>query len=201
MTARAPTIGSSATLEDLFAIPEEERRHELIEGAITEKGAATGEHGGAQFTLSAWIGPFRRRPGGRWPGGWWFVTEVEIFFDAKNTLRPDVTGWRRERVPEQPRGTPVRIRPDWVCEVLSTNRRNDLVKKKRVYHRHQVPHYWIIDPAEETLTVNRWTPDGYIEILAAERGEEVRAEPFDAIPLKVGFLFGDEEEDAPAQET
>jgi Uma2 family endonuclease len=202
MTARAPKLVPPATLQDLLAIPEEERRHELIEGAIVEKGAATGEHGGAQRTLSAFIDPFSRRPGGRWPGGWWFVTEVEIFFDPANTLRPDVTGWRRERVSERPRGTPIPIRPDWVCEILSTNRRNDLVKKKRVYHRYQVPHYWIIDPTEETLSVYRWASDGYIEILAAERGERVRAEPFDAIPLAVGILFGDEEDDdEPAGET
>ena len=29
----------------------------------------------------------------------------------------------------------------------------------------------------------------------------MRAEPFDVIPLEVGTLFGDEEEDAPPQET
>lgn len=38
---------------------------------------------------------------------------------------------------------------------------------------------------------------GYIEILAAERGELVRAEPFDATPLQVGVLFGDDEEEEP----
>jgi Uma2 family endonuclease len=85
------------------------------------------------------------------------------------------------------------VRPDWVCEILSTNKSNDVIRKKRVYHRHQVPHYWIIDPAKETLAVYRWTADGYVEILAAERGETVRAEPFDAIPLQVGVLFGDDE--------
>jgi Uma2 family endonuclease len=80
-----------------------------------------------------------------------------------------------------------------VCEILSTKRRNDLVRKKRVYHRHQVPHYWILDPDEGTLMVYRWAADGYLEILIAERGEEVHPEPFEAIPLLVGALFGDEE--------
>jgi hypothetical protein len=41
---------------------------------------------------------------------------------------------------------------------------------------------------------------GYIEVLTGERGERVRAEPFEAIPLVVGVLFGDDEEE-PAQET
>ena len=171
------------------------RRHELIEGSIADKGAASAEHGDAQFTLSGWMRPFRRRPGGRHPGGWWFATEVEIFFDPKNTFRPDIAGWRRERLPERPKGTPIEVRPDWVCEILSTNRRNDLVRKKRVYHRHEVPHYWIVDPAEETLSVHRWAPEGYLEVLIAERGERVNAEPFGAIPLQVGILFGDEEVD------
>jgi Uma2 family endonuclease len=194
MTARAPLV-APATLDDLLAIPAENRRHELIEGALVDKGAATGEHGHAQFKLSSILGPYSRRPGGRWPGGWWFGTEVDVYFDPANTFRPDVAGWRRDRVPELPQGVPVKVRPDWVCEILSTNRSHDLIKKKRVYHRFGVPHYWIIDPAEETLLVNRWTPEGYLDILSAERGERVRAEPFDAISLQVGIFFGDDDDE------
>jgi Uma2 family endonuclease len=174
-----------ATVEDLFAIPEEDRRHELIEGVIELKGAASGRHGAAQHKLSAHVNPFDRR------GGWWFGTEVDIYFDALNTFRPDVVGWRRDRVAQQPLDALVHVRPDWVCEILSTNRRNDLVRKKRVYHRHQVPHYWILDPDEATLTVYRWTVDAYLELLIAESGEVVHPEPFEALPLQVAALFGD----------
>jgi Uma2 family endonuclease len=126
-----------ATIEDLYAIPEEIRRHELVDGEIIEKGAATGEHGATQASLVVALGSrFGRRPGGRWPGGWWFATEVE-----------------------------------------------------------KVPHYWILDPTEETLAVHRWSADGYVEVLAAQRGERVRAEPFDAVELEVGAFFGDDEVD------
>ena len=201
MTARAPKAAGFATLKDLLEIPEAERRHELIDGSIVEKGAATGEHGAAQRKLSAYVDPYDQRPGGRRPGGWWFATEVDVYFDPANTLRPDVVGWRRDHVPERPRGIPIMVRPDWICKILSTNKRNDLIKKKRVYHRHQVPYYWIIDPERETLTVYRWGQDGYVELLVAERGEEVRAAPFDATPLQVGVLFGDDEADEPVQES
>ncbi|WP_437962591.1 Uma2 family endonuclease (plasmid) [Sorangium sp. So ce119] len=200
MTASGPKAARPATLEDLLAIPEEERRHELIDGSIVEKGAATGEHGAVQRKLSAYVDPYDQRPGGRRPGGWWFATEVDVHFDAANTVRPDVVGWRRHRVQERPRGIPIMVRPDWICEVLSTNKRNDLIKKKRVYHRHQVPHTWILDPEEETLSVYRWAQEGYVEILAAERGEQVRAEPFETTPLQVGVLFGDDEDDEPVRE-
>jgi len=181
-------------LDDLLAIPEDERRHELIDGSIEPKGAASGRHGAAQRKLSGYVDPFDRRPGGKNPGGWWFATEVDIYFDPANTFRPDVVGWRRDRVARQPEETLIEVRPDWICEILSTNRRNDLIKKKRVYHRHKVPHYWILDPDETTLTVYRYTTDAYLEILIAERGEAVHPEPFDALLLRVGALFGDDDE-------
>ncbi len=188
----------TATLADLLALPEEDRRrHELIGGELVERGAATGRHGGAQGRTFRVLGPFDRRGGGPpdSPGGWIFATEADIYFDDANTLRPDVAGWRRERLPALPDEFPIRVLPDWTCEVLSTNKRNDLVRKKRVYHQHQVPHYWILDPATDTMLVYRWSLEGYIEVLAAERADRVRAEPFAALELAVGVLFGDD--DAP----
>jgi Uma2 family endonuclease len=62
----------------------------------------------------------------------------------------------------------------------------------RLYHRAAIPHYWIVDPRDATMTVMRWSEDGYITLLRAERGETVRAEPFDAIEFAVGVLFGDD---------
>lgn len=75
---------------------------------------------------------YGRRPGGRWPGGWWFATEVEIQFTERDLFRPDTSGWRRERLGALPGETPIVVLPDWVCEILSpSNTRHDLVKKFR----------------------------------------------------------------------
>ena len=185
-------------MADLLAIPAEARDHEGIDGELVRKEAATVRHGGAQLWLGHFRSRYHRRPGGRWPGGWWFASEVEVLFEESQVFKPDVAGWRRERMPERPREVPVTVKPDWVCEILSkTNKRNDLIKKKRVYHRHEVPHYWIIDPFEETLSVHRWHADGYLEVLSADRTERVRAEPFTDLELQVGVLFGDDEDDEP----
>jgi Uma2 family endonuclease len=194
MTAAAKKL--RCTPDDLLAIPESERRHELIDGELIEKANPSGEHGSAQAHIAIELGgPFDRRPGADRPGGWWFATEVEIALPSGDIVRPDVVGWRRDRVAERPSGTPVAIVPDWVCEILSTNRGRDLIRKKRVYHRAKIRHYWIVDPAEWTLSVNRWAEEGYLEVLSAERGERVRAEPFDAIELSVGALFGEDDGD------
>src|SRR5690348_11056051 len=101
-----PRRRGHATIEDFLAISEERRFHELIDGEIIEKATPSGEHGRVQGRTIGKLGPsFDRRPGGRHPGGWWFATEVEIRF-GKEICRPDIVGWRRERVPEPPRGTP-----------------------------------------------------------------------------------------------
>lgn len=183
-----------ATIEDLLAIPEGERFHELVGGELIRKADPSGDHGGAQSGLVGWLQwPFQRPPGRGGPGGWWFATEVEVQLATGDVVRPDVAGWRRERVPERPTGFPVTHRPDWVCEVLSpSNASHDRVRKLGLYHRVEVPHYWIVDPREESLSVMRWSSDGYVTVLAARRGETVRAEPFDAIAIEVGTLFGDD---------
>ena len=185
-----------ATVEDLFAIPEQERFHEIIDGELVRKAMPTAKHGGAQIRFGELMRPYNRRPGGRWPGGWWFASEVEVAFDQAQVYRPDVAGWRRERLAELPDESPITVRPDWICEILSSsNKRDDLIKKKRVYRRYEVPHYWIIDPVSETLSVYRWTEQGYLEVLIVDRNERVKAEPFDAVEFSVGFLLGDDQDE------
>lgn len=53
-------------------------------------------------------------------------------------------------------------------------------------------HEWIVDPRDATLTIMRWTPDGYVTRARAERGDGIYAEPFEAIEIDVGTLFGDD---------
>jgi len=184
-----------ATLADLLAIPEEDRHHEIIDGVLHRKQRAIPQHGLANSRLTQLLRPYDRKPGARSPGGWWIIPETEVLIAEDQIYKPDVSGWRRERLPELKREFLVRVIPDWVCEVLSTNRRHDLIEKKRGYHAARVPHYWIIDPDAETLSVNRWTDAGYVEVLNAARGEMVRAEPFDAVEIRLGVLFGDDDDE------
>jgi Uma2 family endonuclease len=188
-----------ATATDLLAIPEASRFHEIIAGELVQKATPTGEHGATQAAVTGSLfGPFSRPPGGHFPGGWWFETEVEIEFEAHEIYRPDVAGWRRERAPQRPTGTPVQLRPDWICEILSpSTARNDQVTKLETYRRSGVPHYWIVDPIQRTLLVYRLTVDGYLLALTASAASgRVHAEPFDAVELEVGVLFGDDPQEA-----
>lgn len=178
-----------ATVEDLKALPPEIAA-EIIDGELVEKAAPGPSHGHAQIRLGGKVDGRYGGPPSDQGGGWWFVSEVETQYEPRQVYRHDLVGWRRDRVPSLPKDWPVQIRPDWVCEILSpSNANNDTVKKLRTLHKHGVPHYWLMDPARKTLLVLRWTEAGYLTVLSTEAGEQVRAEPFEALELDTTALF------------
>jgi Uma2 family endonuclease len=194
--SKAVSRGPIATVAEWLAQPED-RRLELIDGELVEKASPSFEHGRAQgHTAGSLSGAFDRKAGGSGgPGGWWIATEVDVLLDGRG-YRPDIAGWRRDRVPAPLKERPVTIRPDWICEVVSeSNRTVDTVTKLRRYHQAGVIHYWILDQVDRTLTVHRHTADGYLVALRASADERVRAEPFGAIELQVAVLLGEDPDD------
>jgi Uma2 family endonuclease len=73
--------------------------------------------------------------------------------------------------------------------------KRDVVDKFNVLHTNRVPHYWIADPIEQTLIVHRWEAAGYLVVLSAAAGDIIRAEPFEAVELRVSRLFGLEDDE------
>jgi Uma2 family endonuclease len=114
-----------------------------------------------------------------------------VLFTPRDVFRPDVLGWRRDRYPERPVGFPIHQIPDWVCEVLSPSTAHyDLGYKRRVYHGAKVGRYWVIDVEQRSLTVMRWSMEGYV-ILEIETVEgRVRAPPFEGVEIQLDELFG-----------
>ncbi|MEO6776388.1 MAG: Uma2 family endonuclease [Kofleriaceae bacterium] len=190
MAAPRTQLATAAELRD-------DDRCEVIHGVIVHKASPSGAHSASQAAFaSALVRRFQRTPGGRWPGGWWFGTEVEIEYETHEVYVHDLAGWRRDRVPERPSGKPLRTQPDWACELTSpSNAKRDVVDKFNVLHRSAIPHYWIVDPIEQTLIVHRWQPEGYLVVLTAAAGDTVRAEPFDAVEIVVATLFGADDEE------
>lgn len=184
-------MGSAITVEDFLA---QDGRVELIRGTMVEK-ATSGEHSGAQGGISGRVGyRFNRKHGGRWPGGWWCFVELDVQF-GNEIFRPDVCGFRRDRVTEKPSGRPITTRPDWVCEILSpSNAKTDRVEKLQTYFAAGVPHYWLVDPIEGSLEIFRRTDLAYALVQSAHRGQRLKPEPFDALEFSVDELLGDDPE-------
>lgn len=177
-----------ATWEDLDALAEGERG-EIVGGQLVLLPRPSGEHGETTTDMVAQLGPaFRFGRGG--PGGWVFIHEPAVAFQDQIRI-PDVAGWKRERYARPEKG-PYAVVPDWVCEVLSpSNEKNDRVEKLPLYARSGVRHVWIADPLEFTLEVYRLDGEQYVVAGLYADDARARIEPFDAIELEVGLLWGD----------
>ena len=75
--------------------------------------------------------------------------------------------------------------PDIVVEILSSDRRRDLVRKRQVYAEAGVPEYWIFDPRADTATLLELRDGEYVERAALTAGDTLTTPllPGLAIPL------------------
>ena len=75
--------------------------------------------------------------------------------------------------------------PDIVLEILSSDRRRDLVRKRQVYAEAGVPEYWIFDPRQDTATMLELRDGQYVEraVLTADDTLTTPLLPGLAIPL------------------
>jgi Uma2 family endonuclease len=174
----------ASTLADLDALPPG-IVGEIIEGVLYTMTKPRIRHQRTTRLIGGRVGdPFDDGIGG--PGGWWIVTEPGIELPNTPEISPDVAGWRRERMPEMPIDEPIRVVPDWVCEILSPRtRRHDLLHKQPYYAKIGVPFMWLVDIDARVLTAHQLDGDAWRIIGTYSDETEARIMPFDAVPLNV----------------
>jgi Uma2 family endonuclease len=173
------------TLADLDALPPG-IVGEIIEGVLYTMTKPRARHQRTGLEIgSGLLGPFDHGRNG--PGGWWIIAEpgIELPNNTKE-ISPDVAGWRRERMPELPVDEPIRVVPDWVCEILSpATRRHDLLVKLPYYAKIGVAQHWVVDLEACVLIAHRLESADWRIIGTYSNETEARIAPFDAVPLNV----------------
>jgi Uma2 family endonuclease len=179
-----------ATYHDLLALPEDARA-EVLAGDLTMSPAPLPRHAAVQRAAGRFLGgPFHDDDGRGGPGGWWIFLEVDVALGPHDIVRPDLSGWRRERLPRPGQARPIQVAPDWVCEVLSpSTAARDRVLKRRLYAQATIPHYWLIDPELRVLEALALRDGSWVELGVYDDTATARIAPFDAIELEVGRLF------------
>lgn len=171
----APRLKSnSELLREVAALPDDQTG-EVIDGSLYVMGRPHPLHQaveGGIFTL------FKKGGLSDRGGGWIMLTEVSVRFGTDEEVVPDVSGWKRERLALGYEENPSRVRPDWVCEILSdSTRAKDLGPKRRLYAQQGVPYLWLIDPRARLLEAfelvgkawqlqGTWSQDDVVKALA-----------------------------------
>ena len=80
------------------------------------------------------------------------VAPMDVYLDKQNIVQPDILFINNANLNIIKSGK-VRGAPNLLIEILSTNRKHDLEKKKALYEKFGVKEYFIVDPAtKETFT-------------------------------------------------
>ncbi len=179
-----------ATYRDLLALADDVRA-EILGGRIVTAPAPLPKHSKVQRALGSFVGrPFDDDDGYGGPGGWWIFVEVDVELGPHDVVRPDLAGWRRERLPEPGDRRPIDVAPNWVCEILSpSTAARDRVVKRKLYADHGIEHYWIVDAEARTLEAFQLVSGRWVVLDSYDETATARIPPFDAVELVIERLF------------
>ena len=136
------------TYDDLFSLPDDGRRYEIIEGELYEMPAPNWNHATTVMNLIALLLPIVSAM-----RGYLRTAPLDVFFPGADPVQPDILvllpGWQGELRQRGPQGA-----PDLIIEVLSaSNRGHDLLTKRSLYARAGVREDWLVDPEARTVEI------------------------------------------------
>ena len=179
------------TYEDLQTFPEDNLRREIIDGELFVTAAPRLRHQGVVATLTYLLMFYSREHGGRV-----FPAPTDVFFSDTSVVEPDVlfvTADHLDKLEERF----VRSAPDLVIEISSpSTRKLELVRKRELYQRFEVPEYWYIDLDADLLQVYR-SDTGYDVAHMFGRGATVEAVSVPGFTASVDEILGEAEEETP----
>jgi len=156
MTTTAHRADIKFNYHDYTLLPED-KRYELIHGDLFMTPSLTTSH----QRISRKLGYLLTRYVEGKKLGEIFYAPMDVVLSDEDVVQPDIlfiSNERKEIVkPENIRGA-----PDLVIEILSpSSLERDTVIKKKLYAKHGVQEYWIVDPEGKTVEVLSWSPEGF----------------------------------------
>lgn len=177
----APQTSIKLTYEDYAAIPDDGRRHEIIDGEHYVNPAPNLRHQHVLANLAFFI---RQHVLTRHLGHLYFAP-VDVLLDDTTVVQPDIVfvSTARQHIlnPSNMRGV-----PDLVVEVLSSNRAYDERVKYGSYERAGVAEYWIVDPYQNEVKIFRRSGAKFD---AVPVGETVTSPFFPDLTIAVRDIF------------
>jgi Uma2 family endonuclease len=140
------------TYRDLVALPEDQLRHELIDGEHVVTPSPSTEHQTISLNLVRLLLPYLDEH----RSGQLLYAPFDIKLSLFTVLVPDLVYFTAERFARVVNGKHATAAPDLAVEILSPGtRRRDTGRKRAVYDREGVREYWIVDPESRSITILR----------------------------------------------
>jgi Uma2 family endonuclease len=173
MSATAPTEPLGMTAEELFELPDDGMRHELVEGELRTMAPAGFDHGRVALHIGARIFDHVDQHG----LGVAYAAETGfILRRGPDTVRaPDAAFVAADRVPRRGSRGFAELAPDLVVEVVSpSDRASEVAEKAAMWLDAGVRLVWVVDPQARLAAVHH--PGGLVTVLREDGvldGEDV----------------------------
>jgi Uma2 family endonuclease len=181
-----PKHGGAWTLEDLYDLPEDGNRYEILDGRLLVTPAPYSSHVYANQELTNLL--TRQVP----PHLYVASTGMGVTIRAgRSYLIPDLVVVPRAMFATD-RATADRTDVLLAVEVLSPgNPRRDLITKRRAYAGAGIPQYWIVDHRKRTMSVLTLDGSGehYVEAAVLRPGEPWKTDDPFPLTLDVAEIF------------
>lgn len=175
------------TYNDYLQLPDEECfSYEVLDGKLIREPAPTVQHQRVsrrlQFALISYLSAHD-------PEGEVLDAPIDVTLSDINVCRPDliyISGKNRGIVEEKR----INGAPHLVVEILSpSTRAKDRIRKRRIYERAEVPHYWIVDPADKVMEAYALTNGAYVLRSSACEDEQFAHADFPGFTLSLTDLW------------
>jgi Uma2 family endonuclease len=178
------------TYSDLVALPDDQLRHELIDGEHFVTPSPNTAH---QIILGRLFIALSRHVA-RHRAGEVLVAPFDVKLSAYTVLVPDLVFFTSSRFARAVNEKHATAAPDLVVEILSPGtRRRDLGRKRAVYDREGVQEYWMVDPVAESTTVLRRPRTGAgltnVSVLTLEDGGVLESPLFPRLRIRLREVF------------
>lgn len=176
------------TYDDYLLFPEDGKRHELIDGEHFMTPAPSTRHQRVSGKLFLALGIFLKDH----PFGEVLDAPTDVVLSDLDVVQPDllfISSSRASIVMEKN----IQGAPDLVIEIISeATRKTDEIIKRKLYERHGIPEYWIIDPELEAVKVYRISDLGYTRTaeLSKEANDMLTTTILPGVQLPLSEIFG-----------
>ena len=175
------------TVEDYLAIPDEYPRYELLEGELVEMVSPTSRHQIVSRRLFKILDAYCDAK----DLGEVFYAPLDVLLARQVVVQPDILFIVKARTAKLI-GERITGAPDLVIEILSpTSSTRDLNQKRKLYARYGVPEYWIVDPDDQTIEVQRLQGKVLSTLGIYEKGKKLTSPTFKGLAVDIGRVFAD----------
>ena len=172
------------TYEDYLSLPDNGKRHEIIEGELHMTPAPSVIHQRISLNIVMLLMPFvagTRR-------GSVLYAPVDVVLSEEDVIQPDIVYVSKERSSIITQRN-IHGAPDLVIEILSERTKTlDKKQKRQLYERHGVKEYWLVDPDERSVEVLSLGQGSY-ESLGVVRSGTIRSRLLSDFMTTVDAVF------------